>query len=422
MAHLQIDTRNFVDPLRLPVSDLSKQFHTGAHTDRGPRPRSTFFAAASDQLGKHTGRTYLDEAYTTYGGQMLHSPRNRGDGHLSTTRHLHYRAPGSPRNQVELFYIRSNMRGPKEVRLLARQTGRARATENVYQSPFLANTTLAQLSPRRALTKTGFRDPKLVAVGRGDDWLEGWQKNGARLQGEGVKWSGRPRRERGDTSTFVSEPVAILSPRAGDESMFWTRGAAMKRKDPPMDGMASVSPASLASLQSSEDRNSMADPLSPLGRTNFDGSSRKLGISTTGWPQTDGSPWKSFVKNAKKRERSFEDEAESIFGQAAAASKMKQPNRLRKSNEHLTRLPRQWLHKTLTDISLISCRLESLPSSLGDYAMNVTSLILEHNLLSELPDSMEKMDKLKYLGLTANQFTIFPDVIGKCTALQVCAK
>jgi len=416
VAHLQVDTFALAPPLRLPASAARGQ-PSGAQTDRGAR--STFHLSAAHQLGRDTER----QQYTTYGGQLLHSPRNRDDGNLSPTRRGTYRAPGSPRNQVELFYIRSNMRGPREVRLLARRKGSgAPGIQSVYPSPRLANATLAQLSPRRALAKAGIRAPRLFAVNPGDDWLEGWQKNGARLQGEGVKWSGRLRREPGDTSVFVSEPVAILSPRAGDESMFWTRGAAMQRKDPPKDGMASASPASLASLASSEGHGDTNDGQSPLAHTLFEASTRKSGVGTTGWPRTEGSPWKSFVKNAKKRERSFEDEAEKFFGEQAVESDMKQPNRLRKNNEHLTRLPRQWLHKSLIDISLVACRLESLPSSLGDYAINVTSLILEHNMLSELPDSVAKMTKLKFLGLTANQFSNFPEVIGSCTALQVRSK
>ena len=58
---------------------------------------------------------------------------------------------------------------------------------------------------------------ELVAVGPVTDWKAGWRRDGSRLPGEGVKWSGRPRKEWGDTATFAAEaPVPLLSPLADD--------------------------------------------------------------------------------------------------------------------------------------------------------------------------------------------------------------
>jgi len=345
------------------------QASSGALTDR---PRDAFRIAAAQQLATGGAQTHR----TTYGGKMLHSPRDRDLGALVGEAQA-YRAPGSPRNQVEMFYIRHNQRGPKEVRLIAR---RERAA-SFFQSPSFVNATLAQTSPR-----SSFDDPagsrarrELVAVGPVTDWKAGWRRDGSRLPGEGVKWSGRPRKEWGDTATFAAEaPVPLLSPLAGNTSTLWQRGGAQQRKTPPP-------------MSASPDAEGMRSPAESLAE-----SVTRSPIGNTKWPRPGGSPWKSFVKQVKKRNQTYEDHAEHTFGHAGAG--MTQPSKLHKRNEMLTRIPRQWLHTRLTDINITACRLHSLPSSFGDYAFNTTSLMLEHNQLSSLPDSIAKMSKLRFLG------------------------
>ena len=93
---------------------------------------------------------------------------------------------------------------------------------------------------------------------------------------------------------------------------------------------------------------------------------------------------------------------------------------LARNNEKLVAIPGDLLHQGLTEVSLVSCCLEVLPSDFGDCAPNITKLILEHNQLASLPASLVKMSHLQHLGLTANRFEAFPDVLTACTTLQVC--
>jgi len=403
---------------------------SGAHTDR---PRDTFRVAASQQLAAGGAQTHR----TTYGGKPLHSPRNRDPGALFGEARA-YKAPGSPRYQIEMFYIRHNKKGPKEVRLIARRDRAA----TFHQSPSLVNAALAQISPRSSFQDVaGGRARELVAVGPVTDWKTGWQKDGSRLAGEGVKWSGRTRKKKGDYGTFTAEaPVPLNSPLADNTSTLWQRGGAQRRKTPP-------TPDSAVAECMRSPAGSLAESVtlrSPIGNTK--------------WPRQGGSPWKTFVKQVKKRSMTYEDQAEDTFGHAGAG--LTQLHQLHRQNQLLTRIPRQWLHTKLTDININACQIQSLPSTFGDYALNVTSLMLEHNLLSSLPDSIAKMSKLRFLGklplqllyhiscqlctktlvsvnhchgialtsggplnisgLTANLFDTFPDVIGKCTALEVC--
>ena len=341
---------------------------SGALTDR---PRDTFRAAASQQLAGGGGQTHR----TTYGGNPLHSPRNRDPGALFGEATA-YKAPGSPRNQVEMFYIRHNKTGPKEVRLIARRDRAA----TFHQSPSFVNATLAQISPRSSFQDVaGGRACELVAVGRVTDWKTGWQKDGARLAGDGVKWSGRPRKKHGDYGTFTADaPVPLNSPLADNTSTLWQRGGAQRRKTPPTPDSA--------------DAEGMRSPAGSLAES----VTLRSPIGNTKWPRQGGSPWKTFVTQVKKRSMTYEDRAEDTFGHAGAG--MTQLHQLHRRNQLLTRIPRQWLHTKLTDININACQIQSLPSSFGDYAFNVTSLMLEHNLLSSLPDSIAKMSKLRFLG------------------------
>ena len=116
--------------------------------------------------------------------QPLHEPRNRDSAFEGMNAH-EYRAPGSPRNpyrKVEMFYINANVRGPREVRLIARQELAARQQEPLtiaatfpldqqQLTPALSNATLAALTPRGALARSS-QPPKLVAAqDQGVYWL-----------------------------------------------------------------------------------------------------------------------------------------------------------------------------------------------------------------------------------------------------------
>lgn len=388
LHHLQLDTRTFVAPLRISDGGTMRGAG-GAITDRGPA-RDTFRVAAAQQLAAKA-RPSGSQNRSQHGGQQLHSPRNRDDSGMFGVLG-EYKAPGSPRNQVEMFYIRGNRRGPQEVRLI----GCNPHAKAVYQSPHLANATLAQLSPRGALVKLG-RNPSLVPVGDGDDWKTGWHKDGRRLQGDGVKWAGSQSKEKGDTSVFSAAPVAVNSPEAGDVSKLWTRGQAQQRKGSKPRGLALLrasSPVPHESPIGSPAASPIPSILSPLLQAATQG--QEHAVSSTNWPRPEGSPWKVIIKKAKRKDRTFEDHAERVFGDDGG--EMTQPHQLHRRDQILARIPRQWLHKNLTDIKLVACRIESLPSSFGHYAVNVTSLILEHNLICELPESVGKMIKLKHLG------------------------
>jgi hypothetical protein len=269
-----------------------------------------------------------------------------------------YKAPGSPRHQLEMFYIRSNVRGPQEVRLIARQE----LARGAYQSPSLANATLAMLSPRcgpLASKRTQF-------------------ENGARSTKNGVH-----------LSNFNSRtiPLAVAEGKSSER-----RGLKLP---PGGDGDQQDSfsgPPSTSSSQMSMDV--LASPgraISPLA------TSKVLRPTVTGsWPQSRGGPWKQMTKRVRKRNPSYEDVVEDCFGDQS--QNISRRTTIRMKNKVIPRLPHQLLYDTLTDISIVSCRLETLPSSFGEYAKNVTSLIIEHNMLEELPNSMSQMTKLKYLG------------------------
>ena len=346
--------------------------------------------------------------------QPLHEPRNRDSAFEGTNAH-EYRAPGSPRNpyrKVEMFYINANVRGPREVRLIARQELAARQQEPLtiaatfpldqqQLTPALSNATLAALTPRGALAR-GSQPQKLVAVRLGDDWSTGLKKDG-----EQVKWNGSSSNKKGGGSTFVPCHAAI--------SPLPVNGRNKKSHKVGKAGPATTCDKTGITL---------ASPVDSKASRKSKGMQKATKSVSSAWPREAASPgaWAMFVKGVKDRARgnmSYEEHADKFFGDSGKG--MQKPDRLniREPAEPLVRLPQQWLHTGLTHISLVACRLNSLPSSFGDYSFNVTNLMLEHNVLSGLPDSFCKMVRLKYLGLTANQFEEFPDVIGKCTALQV---
>ena len=388
-VHVEGDTRT-VAPTRLPLHLVGSLSSVGAFTDRGQR--DTFKAAAKDQLNSVGGaKTHR----ITYGGKTLHSPRgaDRDTGMLYAARCAQYKAPGSPRRQMEMFYIRSNMKGPLEVRLLSKDHLKDHMNNESCHLPGLINATLAELSPRCALGKVGTRSPKrstLVPVGHGDDWKSGWQKNGTRLPGEGVKWSGIPPKDPGDTSVFVDAPIPQgLLPGAGDGTILWQRGS----KAPKQRQAKSDPPKSLASSPQLSPHHEEVDALATDGH-----SVQHAAPRVTEWPrpQVHGNPWKRIINEVTKKNTTKEDQAEKIFGDKATG--MTRPNELRKLNEVVTRIPQQWLHQNLTDIHLVACRIEGLHAQFGEYASNVTSLVLEHNMLNDLPDSLALMTKLHHLG------------------------
>lgn len=73
-------------------------------------------------------------------------------------------------------------------------------------------------------------------------------------------------------------------------------------------------------------------------------------------------------------------------------------------------VPRQWTNVTMTKISLMACQVPALPTQFGQLVPNLQQLLLPHNRLTALPPTFSLLKKLVDLGLTANNFTEFPEV------------
>jgi hypothetical protein len=293
-----------VPALELLPRDMSLHPSGGsseAHTDRGPAANGLIIR---DPSHKHLEGAAPHTHRQVGVGKAARELRSRSDAGLSQQ----YRAPGSPRGQLEHMYIRSNQHGLRDVRLMAR------AEVESFQ---------ACKSPRQSVTAS-------------------------------LPW---------DCPSSVGSPMAYLR---------------------------------------------MAGALPPLG-------SAKLG--------QHGGAWRAVRRKVKHMSSSHIAGLGSggyAPGLTALAKTREPAATLARNNEKLVALPRELLHQGLTEVSLVSCCLEVLPFDFGDCAPNITKLILEHNQLASLPASLVKMSHLQHLGLTANRFEAFPDVLAACTTLQVC--
>ena len=270
---------------------------SGAHTDRGLAANGLIIRAPSHHPAGAASHREIGAC------KSARELRSRSDAGPSQQ----YRAPGSPRGQLEHMYIRSNQHGLRDVRLMAR------AEVESFQ---------ACKSPRQLVTAS-------------------------------LPW---------DCPSAVGSPMAYLRMAA----------------------------------------------LPPLGAA-------KLGQHGGGWRAV-----RRKVKHMSSGHVAGLGSGGYAPGLTALAKTREPAATLARNNEKLVALPRELLHQGLTEVSLVSCCLEVLPSDFGDCAPNITKLILEHNQLASLPASLVKMSHLQHLGLTANSFEAFPDVLASCTTLQVC--
>jgi len=67
----------------------------------------------------------------------------------------------------------------------------------------------------------------------------------------------------------------------------------------------------------------------------------------------------------------------------------------------------------------LSCGLTEFPQSLFQYADDLEILNLSNNHLSALPNNLSDFKKLRVLFLSENDFTVFPEVLAKCSNLTM---
>lgn len=67
----------------------------------------------------------------------------------------------------------------------------------------------------------------------------------------------------------------------------------------------------------------------------------------------------------------------------------------------------------------LSCGLREFPSEIFDLADSLEILNLSGNALSTLPDDLPRLHKLRVIFCSDNLFTHVPEVLGKCTQLQM---
>lgn len=67
----------------------------------------------------------------------------------------------------------------------------------------------------------------------------------------------------------------------------------------------------------------------------------------------------------------------------------------------------------------LSCGLTSFPEEIYTLADTLEILDLSRNALSELPDDLPRLHKLRILFCSDNQFTRLPAVLGKCQNLSM---
>lgn len=84
----------------------------------------------------------------------------------------------------------------------------------------------------------------------------------------------------------------------------------------------------------------------------------------------------------------------------------------------LSRLKEIVYKQNTVSLSLEYCKLECLPSELGDF-VNLVYLDLRGNGLKELPVWISKLSKLKYLDLSDNKLTTLPKSLKNLKCLEV---
>lgn len=67
----------------------------------------------------------------------------------------------------------------------------------------------------------------------------------------------------------------------------------------------------------------------------------------------------------------------------------------------------------------LSCGLQQIPPEVFELADSLEILNLSGNQLSELPDDLPRLKRLKVLFCSDNQFTHLPEVLGACPALDI---
>jgi len=65
--------------------------------------------------------------------------------------------------------------------------------------------------------------------------------------------------------------------------------------------------------------------------------------------------------------------------------------------------------------------LTEFPREIFDLADSLEILDLSGNRLSDLPDDLPRLHRLKILFCSENNFTVFPEILGKCQALEMVA-
>ena len=117
-------------------------------------------------------------------------------------------------------------------------------------------------------------------------------------------------------------------------------------------------------------------------------------------------------------------------GQSAMGLKSHAPRRLSVSwPPRFLHWPRIHSMHTLDDLKAgrlagvtrlnLQCGLEQFPQEIFDLADSLEILNLTGNRLSELPDDLDRLYKLRVLFCSDNRFTRLPESVGRCPALEV---
>ncbi len=67
----------------------------------------------------------------------------------------------------------------------------------------------------------------------------------------------------------------------------------------------------------------------------------------------------------------------------------------------------------------LSCGLTHFPAEIYDLADTLEILNLSGNALSNLPDDLPRLHKLRVIFCSDNQFTHVPEVLGQCPKLEM---
>ncbi len=74
--------------------------------------------------------------------------------------------------------------------------------------------------------------------------------------------------------------------------------------------------------------------------------------------------------------------------------------------------------KGITRLDL-ACGLEEFPREIFELADTLEVLNLSGNLLSELPDDLSRLSKLRVIFCSENRFTQLPEVLSSCVHLEM---